>query len=157
MMAAGRRILIMINPHLPLDGGGRVGEADRVRVTPPKPGIEAMVENLLKDRARQMRREPTEAERRMWRLLRDRRLGGFKFRRQEQLGRYIVDFVCFERKLVIELDGSQHAESAYDAERDAWLKSRDFVVLRFWNNEVFENPVGVLHAVAARLGLEWLA
>jgi Protein of unknown function (DUF559) len=67
--------------------------ADRVRVTPPKPGIEAMVENLLKDRARQMRREPTEAERRMWRLLRDRRLGGFKFRRQEQLGRYIVDFV----------------------------------------------------------------
>jgi len=143
-------------PHLPLDGGGRVGEADRVRVTPPKPGIEA-VENLLKDRARQMRREPTEAERRMWRLLRDRRLGGFKFRRQEQLGRYIVDFVCFERKLVIELDGSQHAESAYDAERDAWLRSRDFVVLRFWNNEVFENPVGVLHAVATRLGLEWLA
>ena len=99
-----------------------------------------MVENLLKDRARQMRREPTEAERRMWRLLRDRRLGGFKFRRQEQLGRYIVDFVCFEQKLIVELDGSQHAESAYDAERDAWLTSRDFVVLRFWNNEVFENP-----------------
>ena len=71
-----------------------------------------MVENLLKDRARQMRREPTEAERRMWRLLRDRRLGGFKFRRQEQLGRYIVDFVCFERKLIVELDGSQHADSA---------------------------------------------
>jgi very-short-patch-repair endonuclease len=71
-----------------------------------------MVENLLKDRARQMRREPTEAERRMWRLLRDRRLGGFKFRRQEQLGRYIVDFVCFEQKLIVELDGSQHADSA---------------------------------------------
>ena len=87
-----------------------------------------MDENLLKDRARQMRREPTEAERRMWRLLRDRRLGGFKFRRQEQLGRYIVDFVCFERKLVIELDGSQHADSAYDAERDAWLRSRDLGV-----------------------------
>ncbi|MFL5145438.1 MAG: endonuclease domain-containing protein [Microvirga sp.] len=116
-----------------------------------------MVENLLKDRARQMRREPTEAERRMWRLLRDRRLGGFKFRRQEQLGRYIVDFVCFERKLIVELDGSQHAESAYDAERDAWLRSRDFVVLRFWNNEVFDHPAGVQHTVAARLGLEWLA
>ena len=115
-----------------------------------------MVENLLKDRARQMRREPTEAERRMWRLLRDRRLGGFKFRRQEQLGRYIVDFVCFEQKLVIELDGSQHAESAYDAQRDAWLKSRDFTVLRFWNNEVFENPAGVQHAIATRLRLEWL-
>jgi len=131
--------------------------ADRVRVAPPKPRMRLMTENLLKDRARQMRREPTEAERRMWRLLRDRRLGGFKFRRQEQLGRYIVDFVCFERKLVIELDGAQHADSAYDAKRDAWLRSRDFFVLRFWNNEVFENPVGVLHAVAARLGLEWLA
>ncbi|MFL5075437.1 MAG: DUF559 domain-containing protein, partial [Microvirga sp.] len=81
----------------------------------------------------------------------------FKFRRQEQLGRYIVDFVCFERKLIVELDGSQHAESAYDAERDAWLRSRDFVVLRFWKNEVFENPVGVQHAIATRLGLEWLA
>jgi very-short-patch-repair endonuclease len=115
-----------------------------------------MVENLLKDRARQMRREPTEAERRMWRLLRDRRLGGFKFRRQEQLGRYIVDFVCFERKLVIELDGAQHADSAYDAERDAWLKPRGFSVLQFWNNEVFDHPAGVQHAVATRLGLEWL-
>ena len=105
-----------------------------------------MVENLLKDRARQMRREPTEAERRMWRLLRDRRLGGFKFRRQEQLGRYIVDFVCFEQKLIVELDGSQHAESAYDRQRDAWLKSRGFTVLRFWNNEVFDHPAGVQHA-----------
>jgi very-short-patch-repair endonuclease len=161
IMAAGRRTLIMINMPgaltSPLMGEVESARsADRVRVTPPKPGIEAMVENLLKDRARQMRREPTEAERRMWRLLRDRRLGGFKFRRQEQLGRYIVDFVCFERKLIVELDGSQHAESAYDAERDAWLRSRDFSVLRFWNNEVFENPVGVLDAVA-RLGLEWLA
>jgi very-short-patch-repair endonuclease len=116
-----------------------------------------MVENLLKDRARHMRRDPTEAEKRMWRLLRHRRLGSFKFRRQEQLGRYIVDFVCFERKLIVELDGSQHAENSYDAERDAWRASRGFCVLRFWNSEVLGNPIGVQHAIATRLGLRWLA
>lgn len=113
-------------------------------------------ENLLQDRARQMRREPTEAERRMSRLLRDRRLGSFKFRRQEQLGRYIVDFVCFERKLIVEVDGSQHADNAYDTNRDAWLRSRGFEVLRFWNNDVMMNASGVQFIIAARLGLEWL-
>lgn len=112
-------------------------------------------ENLLQDRARQMRREPTDAERRMWRLLRDRRLGSFKFRRQEQLGRYIVDFVCFDRKLIVEVDGSQHADNAYDAERDAWLRSRGFDVLRFWNNDVVTNSSGVQSMIAARLELEW--
>jgi very-short-patch-repair endonuclease len=116
-----------------------------------------MAENLLKERARGMRREPTEAEKRLWRLLRDRRLGKFKFRRQETLGRYIVDFVCLERKLIVELDGSQHAESAYDAQRDAWLTAHGFTVLRFWNNEVMTNPPGVQHALATRLGLKWLA
>ena len=116
-----------------------------------------MVENLLKDRARAMRAEPTEAERRLWRLLRDRRFNGFKFRRQEQLGPYIVDFVCFEKKLVVEADGGQHADSAYDAKRDAWLTSRGFTVLRFWNDEVLRNPRAVQHAIATRLTLEWLA
>ena len=116
-----------------------------------------MVENLLKDRARQMRREPTEAERRMWRLLRDRRLGGFKFRRQEQLGRYIVDFVCFERKLIVELDGSQHAESAYDAERDAWLRSRDFSSCASGITRCSIIRPAFNIPIATRLGLEWLA
>jgi very-short-patch-repair endonuclease len=103
-----------------------------------------------------MRHEPTDAERRMWSLLRDRRLGKFNFRRQENLGRYIVDFVCFARKLVIELDGGQHAQSLRDARRDAWLTARGFEVLRFWNNEVLANPSGVQYAVATKLGLEWL-
>jgi very-short-patch-repair endonuclease len=116
-----------------------------------------MVENLLKDRARQMRRDPTEAERRMWRILRDRRLGSLKFRRQEPIGPYIVDFVCFERKLIIELDGSQHAENAHDAQRDTWFTSRGFTVLRFWNSEVLDNPRGVQYTVATRFGLQWLA
>jgi len=111
-----------------------------------------MVENVLKDRARDMRRDPTEAEKRMLRLLRDRRLGSFKFRRQEPIGSYIVDFVCFDSKLIIELDGSQHAESGYDAQRDAWFASRGFTVLRFWNSEVLGNPVGVQHAVGNEVG-----
>jgi very-short-patch-repair endonuclease len=114
-------------------------------------------ENVLKDRARAMRREPTEVERRIWRVLRGRPLGEFKFRRQETIGPYIVDFVCYERRLVIELDGSQHADSAYDERRDGWFRERGYTVLRFWNTEVMSNPGGVLHAVATRLGLEWSA
>ena len=118
--------------------------------------MKAMVEHLLTDRARQMRRDPMDAEKRMWRLLRDRRLGRFKFRRQEALGSYIVDFVCFDQKLIVELDGSQHADSGYDARRDAWLASRGFTVMRFWNSEVLTNSAGVQHAIATRLGLKWL-
>jgi very-short-patch-repair endonuclease len=118
--------------------------------------MKAMVENLLADRARQMRRDPMDAEKRMWRLLRDRRLGRFKFRRQEALGSYIVDFVCFDQKLIVERDGSQHADSGYDARRDAWLASRGFTVMRFWNSEVLTNSAGVQHAIATRLGLKWL-
>jgi very-short-patch-repair endonuclease len=78
-----------------------------------------VVENLLTNRARQMRRDPTEAEKRMWRLLRDRRLRRLKVCRQEALGPYIVDFICFEQQLIVELDGSQHADSNYDTRRDA--------------------------------------
>jgi very-short-patch-repair endonuclease len=115
-----------------------------------------MSDDLLLDRARQMRREPTDAEKRMWSMLRNRRLGEFKFRRQAKLGRFIVDFVCMERKLVIEIDGSQHAANRYDQRRDDWLKDRGFEVLRFWNNEVLTNPAGVQYAISASLGLEWL-
>ena len=116
-----------------------------------------MVENLLKDRARAMRREPTEAERHLWRLLRDRRFASLKFRRQETIGRYIVDFVCYERRLVVEVDGGQHADNAYDVERDAWLGSRGFRVIRFWNTDVLSNPEGVQHAIAQELRLPWSA
>jgi very-short-patch-repair endonuclease len=83
----------------------------------------------------------------LWRHLRDRRLAGFKFRRQSPIGRYIVDFVCFEAKVILELDGSQHAEEAQaerDCVRDEWLGSQGFEVLRFWNTEVIKNVSGVL-------------
>jgi very-short-patch-repair endonuclease len=116
-----------------------------------------VTENLLKDRARRMRREPTDAEGKLWRILRGGRLGGHKFRRQEPIGPYIVDFACHRRKLAIELDGSQHAGSARDVEREAWLRARGFETLRFWNNEVLTNPDGVAHAIAMKLGLDWLA
>jgi very-short-patch-repair endonuclease len=76
--------------------------------------------------------------------LRDRRLDGFKFVRQEAIGSFIVDFACRERKLIIEVDGGQHAESAKDAARDAFLASEGYRVLRFWNNDVLTNREGVL-------------
>ncbi len=70
-----------------------------------------------------MRANPTEAERRLWSILRGRRLAGYKFKRQQAIGSYIVDFVNFERRLIVEADGSQHVENAYDIKRDAWLKA----------------------------------
>jgi len=98
-----------------------------------------------------MRRNPTEAERALWRVLRNKRLAGWKFKRQQPLGRYIVDFVCFEARLIVEADGSQHLDSVHDARRDAWLQAQGFRLLRFWNNDILARPDGVLTAVLAAL------
>ncbi|WP_151974576.1 endonuclease domain-containing protein [Erythrobacter sp. EC-HK427] len=97
-----------------------------------------------------MRREPTDAERKLWSLLRGKRLGGHKFKRQEQIGDYIVDLVCFGSRVIIEADGSQHSDDA-DAARDHWLTSQGFRVLRFWNNEILNNSDGVAQMVLAAL------
>jgi very-short-patch-repair endonuclease len=86
--------------------------------------------------AKDMRKVPTEAETALWRLLRNRRFSGFKFRRQVPLGNYIADFVCFEARLVVEADGSQHAESARDARRDEWFAAQGFQLRRFWNGDI---------------------
>jgi very-short-patch-repair endonuclease len=94
-----------------------------------------------------MRHEPTEAERKMWLLLRNRRFVSYKFRRQLPVGSYIADFVCLSAKQIVELDGSQHAESTTDATRDAYLQAQDFRVLRIWNNDVLARPDSVLDAV----------
>ncbi len=80
-------------------------------------------------------------------MLRSQRLGGLKFKRQEQLGDYIVDFVCFGARLIVEADGGQHAESDSDVVRDAWLTEQGFRVLRFWNNDVLGNPEGVARMI----------
>jgi adenine-specific DNA-methyltransferase len=89
-----------------------------------------------------MRKDPTDAERLVWRALRGRRFAHFKFRRQATIGKYIVDFVCLEKQLVLELDGGQHAEpgqQARDSARTAWLESQGFTVLRFWDHEVLKD------------------
>jgi very-short-patch-repair endonuclease len=98
-----------------------------------------------------MRHEPTDAEAAMWRLLRDRRLSTFKFRRQVPFKNYILDFVCFEKRLVIEIDGSQHAESQRDAVRDAALSAEGFAVERYWNNDVLQQSASVLEDILAKL------
>ncbi|WP_249138086.1 endonuclease domain-containing protein [Phenylobacterium montanum] len=99
-----------------------------------------------------MRRELTPAERRLWSALRGGQVGGLKIRRQVPIGLYIVDFACHSPRLVIECDGGQHADNAYDAERDAWLSTRGYRVLRFWNNEVNDNLEGVCSAILHVIG-----
>ena len=95
-------------------------------------------------KAKELRQNRTDAEKRLWGRLRRKRVDGFRFRQQAPIGKYIVDFVCFEAKLVVELDGGQHVEQAeYDAKRTGWLESQGFQVLRFWNNEVLGNIEGV--------------
>lgn len=100
------------------------------------------------DRARGLRRSMTDAEQRLWRYLRNRRLIGKKFRRQHEIDRYIVDFVCPEAALIVELDGGQHAEiMAADAHRTGRLESLGYRVLRFWNNDVLTNTEAVLGVI----------
>lgn len=101
-------------------------------------------------RARRLRRDMSDEERILWMLLRDRRFAGFKFRRQAPLGDYVVDFVCFERKLVIELDGSQHAEpeqAAFDARRALALESAGFRVVRIWTSDLFREREGTMETI----------
>ena len=94
----------------------------------------------------------TDAERALWTRLRNRQLTSLKFRRQVPIGPYIVDFVCFEEKLVIEIDGGQHAENTEaDLIRTQWLENEGYRVIRFWNNEVLGNTVGVLRAIEGAL------
>jgi very-short-patch-repair endonuclease len=97
----------------------------------------------------------TDAERKLWRGLRLRQIHGHKFRRQFPLGPYIVDFVCLEMRLIIEVDGGQHADEKYgDAQRDAWLTDQKFRVLRYWNNQVLNELDNVLADIARVLEVE---
>jgi very-short-patch-repair endonuclease len=98
-----------------------------------------------------MRAHPTEAEKRLWSILRDRRLARHKFRRQQIIEPYIVDFVCFAHRLIIEADGSQHADNKDDLRRDAWLRGHGFRILRFWNNQVLGDTASVSSAIFAAL------
>jgi len=109
-----------------------------------------VVRRQISPHASQLRRDMTDAERKLWLSLRDRRLDGHKFRRQSTIGPYIVDFLCAEVMLIIELDGGQHSPEI-DASRTHYLKERGYRVLRFWNNDVLENFEGVLETILSVL------
>jgi very-short-patch-repair endonuclease len=98
-----------------------------------------------------MRGTQTPAELRLWQLLRAKRLAGFKFKRQLPIDHYIVDFVCLRRRLIVEADGGQHSESTEDARRNAYLQAQGFRILRFWNNDIFNNEDGVLTRILEAL------
>jgi len=108
--------------------------------------MQSIIDNktkLMKERVRHLRKNMTDAENRVWYFLRDRRFCDYKFVRQKIIGSYIVDFVCRQKKVIIELDGGQHAEAVpYDEKRTKFLESKGYVVFRVWNNEVFENIEG---------------
>jgi very-short-patch-repair endonuclease len=109
--------------------------------------------STLKERARQLRRDQTDAEKRLWARLRSCQLNGFKFRRQFVIGPFITDFCCFECRLIVELDGGQHADKTpADETRSTFLCSRGYSVLRFWDNEVLRNMDAVLQRIAQVLG-----
>ncbi|MBM4305611.1 MAG: endonuclease domain-containing protein [Deltaproteobacteria bacterium] len=97
--------------------------------------------------ARRLRKHSTDTEQYLWRHLRDRQIGGFKFRRQQPVGRFVVDFVNLEKKVIVELDGGQHALDPMDTIRDEWLRAKGYKVLRFWDNQVFSNLEGVLEII----------
>ncbi len=100
------------------------------------------------EHARALRKNMTDAEKCLWRQLNRGQIDNLRFRRQEPIGNFIVDFVCFERTLIVELDGGQHADqTAYDERRTRWLESQGFCVLRFWNNAVLQNTSGVLEVI----------
>ena len=106
----------------------------------------------MKERARNLRQNMTLAENRMWYYLRGRRLGGYKFVRQQVIDNYIVDFVCREKKLIVEVDGGQHMDATeYDEHRTKVLEAHGYQVLRVWNNDVFQNTPGIMEKILALL------
>jgi very-short-patch-repair endonuclease len=102
----------------------------------------------IKNNSRHLRNNMTDVERMLWAKIRGKQLQGFRFRRQHPLGVYIVDFICLELKLVIELDGSQHMQQQeYDMKRSQWLQKNSFTVMRFWNNDVLDNLDAVVQSI----------
>ena len=124
-------------------------------VAPPSPAPQESVRKGVRRivaAARKLRRTSTDVERKLWHRIRDKQIDNFRFRRQRPIGKYIVDFICLDAKLVIELDGGQHTtDVAYDERRTAFLRSLGYRVLRIWNSEVIENLDGVLERLRSEL------
>ncbi|OKO80378.1 endonuclease domain-containing protein [Bradyrhizobium sp. NAS96.2] len=117
----------------------------------PRTPSHRVIDERLCSFAKKMSHEPTDAEAKLWRLLRDRRLSHLKFRRQVPFRNCILDFACFEKRLVIEIDGGQHASSPRDASRTDALAAEGFRVWRYWNNDVLQTPEAVLEDILAKL------
>ena len=148
-----------MNSPLPLQGGAPTlipappcrGSCRRLRGSrPPMPDDVDRIHQL--HFARRLRRDATEAERYLWRHLRRRNLNGHRFRRQHPIGPYVADFACLHVRLIIELDGGQHAASrSYDAQRDVYLAERGFRVLRFWDHDVLTDVETVMDVIRAAM------
>jgi very-short-patch-repair endonuclease len=113
-----------------------------------------MGNNILTEAAKELRQRQTNAEKILWFKLRDKQLDGVKFRRQEPIGNYIVDFVSFEKKLILEIDGNPHKEietKINDNQRTLWLQGEGFRVLRFWNGDILNDVEGVLEKITDNL------
>ncbi|MBS0246339.1 MAG: endonuclease domain-containing protein [Proteobacteria bacterium] len=106
---------------------------------------------MSRERAKELRGRMTDAERRLWYRLRAHRLNGCKFKRQVPVGPYVVDFASLERKLIIEVDGGQHAQSEADGRRDTFLRGQGYRVIRFWNNDVLRQTDSVLEEIVAAI------
>jgi very-short-patch-repair endonuclease len=102
-------------------------------------------------KAKELRKASTDAERKLWSLLRDRGLDDYKFRRQHPIHPYVVDFACVEKRLIVEADGGQHADSLADERRTAWLNAQGWTVIRFWNDEILKNSAGVYDEIVRAL------
>ena len=151
----------------PLPTGEGSGSCRRMRLTATGEGANIPLSNNLwynlrmnknVKLARILRNNQTEQEEKLWQLIRNNKFYGYKFRRQFPIGDYIVDFVCLEKRIIIELDGGQHNEPEhirYDNERTAYLERRCYKVIRFWNNEVNENIVGVYEKLQQEFGIEY--
>ena len=111
-----------------------------------------MRDALLQSRARRLRKQATDAERYLWRHLRDRQIAGYRFRRQVPVAGFIADFACLEAKVIVELDGGQHAQHVgYDEQRDRLIEAQGFRILRFWDNQVFLETQAVLEQIMRAL------
>ena len=138
-------------PRPPKGGEGR-GEG--VPATSKRPAGKTRIPGKPLERARELRQRSTDSERRLWHWLRNRQIDGVKFRRQVPLGAYVVDFLAADHRLVVEIDGGQHAsQQDYDRRRTAWLEAQGYRVIRFWSNEVLANTEGVIAAIGAALKL----
>lgn len=157
-MVRGSRQTGPLTPTLSPQGRGCEGSALDSRTPAPASPLRGEVDAQRRvrgsiSRARTLRANSSDAERRLWKLLRGRQVDGHKFVRQMAVGPYFADFACREAALVVEVDGGQHAENAHDDARTAFLNAQGYSVLRLWNQDVLTNPDGVYRAIASVLAL----